>query len=152
MQHHARTWSVTVILCGLVACSPEPKKAAPDKVVTAAIAAVDRCMRTFQSKRAAYIKRYAQEPTVYYPPRSPDETACPEISDQPPFSFNDMIKNMPVKPGGATGSGYDAGEAWAQDNYITDASECANSSRSFEQGCEDAVEESAASQSDQDTP
>ncbi|MHC8310045.1 hypothetical protein ACYZUC_10600 [Pseudomonas sp. GT1P32] len=43
------------------------------------------------------------------------------------------------------GEGYDAGYQWAEDNDIDDTSSCSTPSSSFNQGCEDYVEETASS-------
>ena len=49
------------------------------------------------------------------------------------------------------GEGHDAGYQWAEDNEIDDTSSCSTPSSSFNQGCEDYVEETASSlSSDQD--
>ena len=49
------------------------------------------------------------------------------------------------------GEGYDAGYQWAEDNDIDDTSSCSTPSSSFNQGCEDYVEETAPSlSSDED--
>lgn len=37
------------------------------------------------------------------------------------------------------GEGHDAGEAWAEEKGITDASDCDGNSNSFIEGCEDYV-------------
>ncbi|WP_226454919.1 hypothetical protein [Pseudomonas sp. AF03-9] len=43
------------------------------------------------------------------------------------------------------GEGHDAGYQWAEDNDIDDTSSCSTPSSSFNQGCEDYVEETAPS-------
>ncbi|CRM40707.1 MULTISPECIES: hypothetical protein [Pseudomonas] len=49
------------------------------------------------------------------------------------------------------GEGHDAGYQWAEDNDIDDTSSCSTPSSSFNQGCEDYVEETVSSlSSDQD--
>ena len=49
------------------------------------------------------------------------------------------------------GEGHDAGYQWAEDNGIDDTSSCSTPSSSFNQGCEDYVEDAASSlSSDQD--
>ncbi|RBH52726.1 hypothetical protein C3F00_031060 [Pseudomonas sp. MWU13-2860] len=46
------------------------------------------------------------------------------------------------------GEGHDAGYAWAEENDIDDADYCNTPSPSFNEGCEEYVEEIAASQND----
>jgi hypothetical protein len=43
------------------------------------------------------------------------------------------------------GEGHDAGYQWAEDNDIDDTSSCSTPSPSFNQGCEDYVEDAASS-------
>lgn len=48
------------------------------------------------------------------------------------------------------GEGYDAGYQWAEDNDIDDTSSCSTPSSSFNNGCEDYVEENTPGISDED--
>lgn len=48
------------------------------------------------------------------------------------------------------GEGYNAGYQWAEDNDIDDTSSCSTPSSSFNQGCEDYVEEAASSAASDD--
>lgn len=43
------------------------------------------------------------------------------------------------------GEGHEAGYQWAEDNDIDDTSSCSTPSSSFNQGCEDYVEETTSS-------
>jgi len=53
-----------------------------------------------------------------------------------------LIATLPLVPAHA-GEGYDAGYQWAEENDVDDTSSCTTPSSSFNQGCEDYVEENA---------
>ncbi|MFK0314392.1 hypothetical protein ACIQUF_24580 [Pseudomonas sp. NPDC090233] len=53
-----------------------------------------------------------------------------------------LIAALPLAPAHA-GEGYDAGYQWAEENDVDDTSSCTTPSSSFNQGCEDYVEENA---------
>lgn len=55
-----------------------------------------------------------------------------------------LFTGMILSPAFA-GEGHDAGYQWAEDNDIDDTSSCSTPSSSFNEGCEDYVEENAPS-------
>ena len=50
----------------------------------------------------------------------------------------------------SAGEGHDAGYEWAEENDIDDAGDCDTPSNSFNEGCEEYVEENTSSSYDED--
>lgn len=78
-----------------------------------------------------------------------DTDAMPKLSKPLILSLL-LCGNFSYMSFALAGEGHDAGYEWAEENSIEDAADCDTPSSSFNEGCEEYVEENASSSYDED--